>query len=126
MESVFLPAGQTGVWSVVVRATDIAGQGVPNVGSDLGQDFALVVYNAASTNRSDVPNLSTNNSCGTAVVITENPFIFTNTLSTTGSNSYQRVQPESFGSRWRLRGILQAREPDARCSVHRQHGRQRI
>ena len=31
MESVFLPAGQTGTWSVVVRASNIAGQGVPNV-----------------------------------------------------------------------------------------------
>ncbi len=93
MESVFLPAGQTGTWSVVVRAANIAGQGVPNVGSSLGQDFSLVVYNVASTNRSDVPNLSTNNSCGTAVVITDDSSSFTNTLSTTGPNAYHRVHP---------------------------------
>jgi hypothetical protein len=81
MESVFLPAGQTGVWSVIIRAVDIAGDGVPNVGSGIGQDFALVVYNAASTNRSDVPNLLTNNSCQTALILTQFPTSFSNTLS---------------------------------------------
>ncbi len=78
---------------MVVRAADIAGQGVPNVGSDLGQDFALVVYNAASTNRSDVPNVTTNNSCGSAVLLPSGNFSFTNTLSTTGPNPYRRVHP---------------------------------
>jgi Subtilase family/Abnormal spindle-like microcephaly-assoc'd, ASPM-SPD-2-Hydin len=81
MESVFLPAGQTGTWSVIVRAVNIAGDGVPNVGGSNDQDFALVVYNAASTNRSDVPNLSTNNDCQTALILTQFPFSFSNTLS---------------------------------------------
>ena len=81
MESVFLPAGQTGTWSVIVRAVNIAGNGVPNVGSGIGQDFALVVYNVASTNRSDVPNLLTNNSCQTALILTQFPFSLSNTLS---------------------------------------------
>lgn len=81
MESVFLPAGQTGTWSVIIRALNIAGDGVPNVGSGIGQDFALVVYNAASTNRSDVPNLATNNSCQTALVLNQFPTSFSNTLS---------------------------------------------
>ena len=81
MESVFLPAGQTGTWSVVVRAVNIAGDGVPNVGSGIGQDFALVVYNVASTNRSDVPNLATNNSCQTAMILNQFPTSFSNTLS---------------------------------------------
>ncbi len=81
MESVFLPPGQTGTWSVIVRAVDIAGDGVPNVGGSNDQDFALVVYNAASTNRSDVPNLSTNNDCQTALIIDQFPFSFSNALS---------------------------------------------
>jgi hypothetical protein len=81
MESVFLPAGQTGTWSVIVRAVNIAGDGVPNVGNGIGQDFAMVVYNAASTNRSDVPNLATNNSCQTALVLNQFPVSFSNTLS---------------------------------------------
>ena len=82
MESVFLPPGQTGTWSVVVRASDIAGNGVPNVpNSTVGQDFALVVYNAANAGRSDVPNLATNDSCQTAIEISTFPFSFTNVLS---------------------------------------------
>ena len=47
------------------------------------QDFALVVYNAATNTLSDVPNLTTNNACQTAMLnITGFPFSFTNTLST--------------------------------------------
>jgi hypothetical protein len=104
MESVFLnpasmlngiPAVAAGTpFLVTVRATDIAGQGVPNVGEAppspagstnanpvLNQDFALVVYNA--TDQSDVPNLATNNSCSTAIDVTNYPFSFTNTLNST-------------------------------------------
>ena len=84
LESVFLPAGQTGTWSVVVRAADIAGNGVPNVpNSVVGQDFALVVYNAATDGRSDSPNLATNDSCQTAITIDTFPFSFTNGLNKT-------------------------------------------
>jgi hypothetical protein len=82
MESVFLPPGQTGAWSVIVRAMNIASNAVPNIANTtVGQDFALVVYNAATTNRSDVPNLATNDSCQTAMPIDTCPFSFTNTLS---------------------------------------------
>ena len=91
MESVFLPAGQTGTWSVVVDATNIAGRGVPNVDVDLDQDFALVVYNAAvSPSPSDVPNLATNDTCQTAIEIASFPFTFTNTLS---KAVYSNVHP---------------------------------
>ena len=45
VESVFLPAGVTGSFVVRVRATNIAGDGVPGVGDTTDQDFALVVYN---------------------------------------------------------------------------------
>ncbi len=51
------------------------------MGGSNDQDFALVVYNAASTNRSDVPNLSTNNDCQTALIINQFPFSWSNTLS---------------------------------------------
>jgi hypothetical protein len=82
MESVFLPSGQTGAWSVIVRAMNIASNAVPNIpNTTVGQDFALVVYNVATTNRSDVPNLATNDSCQTALAIDTYPFTFTNTLS---------------------------------------------
>jgi hypothetical protein len=42
-----IPQGTDGNFTVVVRATNIAGDGVPGNGIDLDQDFALVVYNAA-------------------------------------------------------------------------------
>jgi len=48
VESVFIPAGVTGPFSVRVIATNIAGDGVPNVGGPLDQDFALVVSNATA------------------------------------------------------------------------------
>lgn len=79
VESVFLPPGQTGTWSLVVRATNIAGEGVPNVGNATDQDFALVVYN--TTTPSDVPNPLTNDTCQTAALITNFPYTTTLNLS---------------------------------------------
>ncbi len=46
VESVFLPSGTSGAISVTVRATNVAGDGVPGNGDATDQDFALVVYNA--------------------------------------------------------------------------------
>ncbi|HKE57726.1 MAG TPA: S8 family serine peptidase [Pyrinomonadaceae bacterium] len=48
VESVFLPAGVSGSIVVKVKATNIAGNGVPNDADPLDQDFALVVYNATT------------------------------------------------------------------------------
>jgi hypothetical protein len=45
VESVFLPAGVSGAFTVTVRATNIAGDGVPGNGDTTDQDFALVIYN---------------------------------------------------------------------------------
>lgn len=47
VESVFLPAGLSGPFTVVITATNIAGNGVPGNSDSTDQDFALVVYNAA-------------------------------------------------------------------------------
>jgi Subtilase family len=46
VESVFLPAGVSGPFTVKIIATDVNSDGVPNNASPLDQDFALVVYNA--------------------------------------------------------------------------------
>ncbi len=46
-ESVFIPAGVTGPFTVTVTAANIAGDGVPNSGGALDQDFALVISNAS-------------------------------------------------------------------------------
>jgi Subtilase family/Viral BACON domain len=45
-ESVFLPAGLSGRFLVTVRATNIAGDGLPGNTDLTDQDFALVIYNA--------------------------------------------------------------------------------
>jgi hypothetical protein len=83
LESVFLPPGQTGSWTVLVRTISVAGDGVPNVGLALDQDFALVVYNA-KTNPvpSDVANNATNDACESAIEITSFPFTHTVNLHT--------------------------------------------
>jgi len=48
LESVFLPAGTSGPFSIIVRATNVAGDGVPGNGDTTDQDFALVAYNATA------------------------------------------------------------------------------
>ncbi|HEY7914252.1 MAG TPA: S8 family serine peptidase [Blastocatellia bacterium] len=48
VESVWLPAGTSGNFTVTVRATNIAGDGVPGNADTTDQDFALVIYNANS------------------------------------------------------------------------------
>jgi hypothetical protein len=49
VESVFLPAGVAGAFTVTVAATSINSIGVPNGSNGLTQDFALVVDNAVGT-----------------------------------------------------------------------------
>ncbi|MGH8171680.1 MAG: hypothetical protein ACREPX_00945, partial [Rhodanobacteraceae bacterium] len=46
-EGVFLPAGTSGDIEITVTATNIAGDGVPNVGDDTDQDFAIVCSNCS-------------------------------------------------------------------------------
>jgi subtilisin-like proprotein convertase family protein len=48
VEAVNLPPGTTGSWSITVRATNIAGDGVPGNADTTDQDFALVVYNGSA------------------------------------------------------------------------------
>jgi subtilisin-like proprotein convertase family protein len=45
VESVYLPAGTSGRFSVTVRATALGGDGLPGSGDSSDQDFALVVSN---------------------------------------------------------------------------------
>ena len=43
-----LPAGVQGNFTVIVRAANVAGDGVPGNETNLDQDFALVIYNIAA------------------------------------------------------------------------------
>jgi subtilisin-like proprotein convertase family protein len=54
VESVFLPAGASGSFTVTVTAANINSDGVPGSGGALDQDFALVVYNGLEA---PVPNI---------------------------------------------------------------------
>ncbi len=48
VESVFIPAGVSGSFTVTVTATNIAGDGVPGNADTTDQDFALVIYNGSA------------------------------------------------------------------------------
>jgi hypothetical protein len=48
VESVFLPAGTSGSFTVTVRGTNIAGDGAPGNADTTDQDFALVIYNGST------------------------------------------------------------------------------
>ena len=50
VESVFLPAGTSGNVTITVAATNINSDGVPNYGTTVDQDFALVAYNFSEGN----------------------------------------------------------------------------
>ncbi len=54
VESVFLPAGTTGAFTVTVTAANINSDGVPNNATSLDQDFALVVYNGGNGPANDL------------------------------------------------------------------------
>jgi uncharacterized protein (TIGR03382 family) len=49
VESVFLPAGVEGPYTVTVTASNINSDGVPGNASALDQDFALIAYNSCAT-----------------------------------------------------------------------------
>jgi MYXO-CTERM domain-containing protein len=49
VESVFLPAGVSGPYTVTVTATNVNSDGVPSNSTAVDQDFALVVYNTCTS-----------------------------------------------------------------------------
>ena len=54
LESVWLPAGTSGDFTVTIRASNIPGDGVPNFGDLTDQDFALEIYNGELAARTPV------------------------------------------------------------------------
>lgn len=69
VESVFLPAGLSGPYTVIVSGTDINSDGVPNEAPSVDQDFALVIYNATEVPTPVIHGAGyalTNESCASA------------------------------------------------------------
>jgi len=59
VESVFLPAGVSGTYTITVMAANINSDGVPNNGDSLDQDFALIIYNSTEEDVLMVPEGAT-------------------------------------------------------------------
>lgn len=88
VESVFLPAGTAGNFTVTVRATNIAGDGVPGNADTTDQDFALIVYNAnAGTATSPTIGVSPSSLSFTATAAGSNPANQTINISNTGGGT---------------------------------------
>lgn len=87
-ESVFLPAGTSGNFTITVRATNIAGDGVPGNADTTDQDFALVAYNATtSTGTSPTIGVSPSSMSFTATAGGANPANQSLSISNTGGGT---------------------------------------
>jgi len=96
-ESVFLPAGVSGNFTVTVRATNIAGDGVPGNGDTTDQDFALVIYNANTGGGSPLPTIGVNPSSlsFTATAGGSNPANQTISITNTGAGTLNWTATEN-------------------------------
>ncbi|MDX2042248.1 MAG: S8 family serine peptidase [Acidobacteriota bacterium] len=96
VESVFLPAGATGNFTVTVRATNIAGDGVPGNADTTDQDFALVIYNAnTSTSTSPTIGVSPTSLSFTATTGGSNPANKTISITNTGTGTLNWTQTDN-------------------------------
>lgn len=88
VESVFLPAGTSGSFTITVRATNIAGDGVTGNADTTDQDFALVVYNAnTSAPTSPTIGVSPSSFSFTATVGGANPASQSLSITNTGAGT---------------------------------------
>ncbi|MCS7283046.1 MAG: S8 family serine peptidase [Anaerolineae bacterium] len=97
VESVFLPAGVSGSFTVTITATNIAGDGVPGNADPTDQDFALVVYNAipepTGLLRGTVSDASTGNPIVGARVVATAGVTRTGTATTGAGGLYSLTLP---------------------------------
>jgi hypothetical protein len=113
VESVFLDPAVTAAvtsgapWKVVVKATAINGDGVPNVGPGIDQDFGIVIYNTKlDSTLSDLPTAGTNDTCQTATIISSFPYnaVLPNFPGTTYHNCHPSPTAGTGGAEafWKL------------------------
>ncbi len=94
VESVFLPAGTTGPFTITVTATNINSDGVPGNASALDQDFALVAYNTCNTAPPALTGVTATASGGNRITVawTDNGATTYNVYrATTAGGPYTRV-----------------------------------
>ncbi len=82
VESVFIPAGQNGTFTIKISGTNIAGDGVPGNAEATDQDFALVCYNCTQQ-----PDFNLSVSPVTQNICSPNPAHYV--ISTTSSLDFQ-------------------------------------
>ncbi|HVE85548.1 MAG TPA: Ig-like domain-containing protein, partial [Myxococcales bacterium] len=87
VESVFLPAGVSGSFVITVKATNIAGDGVPGNADTTDQDFALLVYNGSSGAVSPTIGVSPSSFTFNGAVGGANPANQTLSISNTGGGT---------------------------------------
>lgn len=96
VESVFLPAGASGNFTVTVRATNIAGDGVPGNADTTDQDFALIVYNGnTSTSTNPTIGVSPTSLSFSATVGGSNPANQTISITNTGGGTLNWSQTDN-------------------------------
>jgi hypothetical protein len=91
VESVFLPAGASGIYTVTVTAANIIADGVPNSGGALDQDFALVIFNGG------VP---VNNACASAIPYALGSSVTGYTVNATADGSATCGASSTTGDVW--------------------------
>jgi hypothetical protein len=93
-ESVILPAGLSGTFTVTINGVNINSDGVPGNSSPIDQDFALVIYNAALISPPTISSINPSD----LVVLAGKPAAFNAVVNGTPPLSY----------RWYLNGSLVA------------------
>ncbi len=94
VESVFLPAGTEGSFTITVTAANINSDGVPGNSSTLDQDFALVAYNTCTTAAPTLTDVSVANNGDNRIDVSWTPngaASYRVYRSTTAGGPYTRV-----------------------------------
>jgi uncharacterized protein (TIGR03382 family) len=101
VESVFLPAGTSGPFTITVTAANINSDGVPGNSSALDQDFALVAYNTCATTPAALTDVTATASTNNRITVAWTPNgadTYNVYRATTAGGPYTLVGTSSSGS----------------------------
>ncbi|KFE72161.1 S8 family serine peptidase [Hyalangium minutum] len=130
VESVFLPAGTSGPFTVTVTATNINSDGVPNNASSLDQDFALIAYNTCQTAPPSLSDVAATATADNSVTVTwtgngadsynvyrattaGGPYTRLNTAPVTGTSFVDNNVSGTITYYYVVRGVLCAEAPNS-------------